>query len=64
MSENGAAVTERRRDALAATKRILTEGPAWSDADFWQRQGEITGPAFVPGTGARGRRHSRRGARR
>jgi enoyl-CoA hydratase len=32
--------------ALAATKRILTEGPSWSEAEFWQRQGEITGPVF------------------
>ena len=32
--------------ALAATKRILTEGPSWPEAEFWQRQGEITGPVF------------------
>jgi len=32
--------------ALAATKRILTEGPGWSAAEFWERQGEITGPVF------------------
>jgi enoyl-CoA hydratase len=33
--------------ALAATKRILTEGPSWSEADFWRLQGEITGPVFA-----------------
>ena len=32
--------------ALAATKRILTEGPGWSEAEFWRLQGEITGPVF------------------
>ena len=32
--------------ALAATKRILTEGPDWPEAEFWQRQGEISGPVF------------------
>jgi enoyl-CoA hydratase len=32
--------------ALAATKRILTESPGWPDAEFWERQGEITGPVF------------------
>jgi len=33
--------------ALAATKRILTEGPGWSESEFWHRQGEITGPVFA-----------------
>src|SRR4051794_32937212 len=32
--------------ALAATKRILVESADWSDAEFWQRQGEISGPVF------------------
>lgn len=32
--------------ALAATKRILTEGPTWPEAEFWHRQGEIIGPVF------------------
>jgi enoyl-CoA hydratase len=32
--------------ALAATKRILTEGADWSEAEFWHRQGEISGPVF------------------
>jgi enoyl-CoA hydratase len=29
--------------AVAATKRILTEGAAWPEAEFWPRQGEIAG---------------------
>jgi enoyl-CoA hydratase len=33
--------------ALAATKRILTEGPGWPEPEFWQRQGEISGPVFA-----------------
>jgi enoyl-CoA hydratase len=32
--------------ALAATKRILTEGTSWPEDEFWRRQGEITGPVF------------------
>jgi len=32
--------------ALAATKRILTDGPGWPEAEFWQRQAEITEPVF------------------
>ncbi len=32
--------------ALAATKRILAEGPDWSEAEFWQHQGEIAGPVL------------------
>lgn len=33
--------------ALAATKRILTEQWDWPESEFWQRQGEISGPVFV-----------------
>lgn len=33
--------------ALTATKRILTEAPAWAQEDFWRRQGEIAGPVFA-----------------
>jgi enoyl-CoA hydratase len=33
--------------ALAATKRILVESAGWSDEEFWQRQGEISGPVFA-----------------
>ena len=32
--------------ALAATKRILTESAGWPAAEFWTRQGEISGPVF------------------
>jgi enoyl-CoA hydratase len=33
--------------ALAATKRILTESPDWPDAEYFARQGEITGPVMT-----------------
>jgi enoyl-CoA hydratase len=33
--------------ALAATKRILGEQFGWDEADFWARQGEISGSVFV-----------------
>jgi enoyl-CoA hydratase len=33
--------------ALAATKRILNESVDWSEAEFWQRQGEIAGPVMM-----------------
>jgi enoyl-CoA hydratase len=33
--------------ALAATKRILVESADWSDAQFWEKQGEIAGPVFA-----------------
>ena len=32
--------------ALAATKTILERQWDWSDADFWAKQGEISGPVF------------------
>ena len=32
--------------ALAATKHILTAVSSWPAQEFWQRQGEITGPVF------------------
>ena len=32
--------------ALAATKRILNEAVDWPDAEFFARQGEISGPVF------------------
>jgi enoyl-CoA hydratase len=32
--------------ALMATKRILTESNGWPVEEFWQRQGEISGPVF------------------
>jgi enoyl-CoA hydratase len=32
--------------ALAATKRVMQERHAWPEEEFWDRQGEITGPVF------------------
>jgi enoyl-CoA hydratase/carnithine racemase len=32
--------------ALAATKRIMAESDDWADAEFFARQGEITGPVM------------------
>jgi enoyl-CoA hydratase len=32
--------------ALAATKKILAESADWPDAEFFERQGEISGPVF------------------
>jgi len=33
--------------AVAATKAILGEQWDWPEAEFWQRQGEISGPVLV-----------------
>ena len=33
--------------ALDASKRILVESAEWSEAEAWERQGEIAGPVFV-----------------
>ena len=33
--------------ALAATKRVMVERHGWPEDEFWQRQGEITGPVFT-----------------
>jgi enoyl-CoA hydratase len=33
--------------ALAATKRVMVERRGWPEEEFWQRQGEITGPVFT-----------------
>lgn len=33
--------------ALAATKAVLQQRHAWSEEEFWDRQGEITGPVFA-----------------
>jgi enoyl-CoA hydratase len=32
--------------ALAATKTVMQQRHDWSEAEFWDRQGEITGPVF------------------
>ena len=33
--------------AVAATKTILTQQWDWAEADFWHRQGEISGPVLI-----------------
>jgi enoyl-CoA hydratase len=33
--------------ALAASKRIIVEAPAWDPNEAWVKQGEIAGPVFV-----------------
>jgi len=33
--------------ALTATKAVLEQQFGWSEEEFWQRQGEITGPVFA-----------------
>ena len=33
--------------ALAATKRIMTESVDWPEAEFFSRQGEISGPVMA-----------------
>jgi enoyl-CoA hydratase len=33
--------------ALAATKQVMVERHTWPEEEFWQRQGEITGPVFT-----------------
>jgi enoyl-CoA hydratase len=32
--------------ALAATKAVMQQRHSWSEGEFWDRQGEITGPVF------------------
>jgi enoyl-CoA hydratase len=44
--ELAAQITPNAPLALAASKRVLVESVDWSEAEFWQRQGEITGPVF------------------
>ena len=41
-----AAIAKNGPLALAATKSILDQQWDWSDADFWERQGAISGPVF------------------
>ncbi len=33
--------------ALAATKQVLVQSADWTDAEFWQRQGELAGHVFA-----------------
>ena len=41
--------------ALDATKAILQQQFDWSEEEFWQRQGELSGPVFTSRGRARGR---------
>jgi enoyl-CoA hydratase len=41
------AVAKNAPLALAASKRIVVESPAWSEDEAWVKQGEIAGPVFV-----------------
>ena len=50
--------------ALDATKAILQQQFDWSEEEFWQRQGELSGPVFGSRTRARARSPSRRSATR
>ncbi|HWC85326.1 MAG TPA: crotonase/enoyl-CoA hydratase family protein [Solirubrobacteraceae bacterium] len=45
--ELGAAIAANAPLALAATKRILTEGADWTERESWSRQAEITAPVFA-----------------
>jgi enoyl-CoA hydratase/carnithine racemase len=33
--------------ALAASKKIVSQAPGWTEAEAWQRQDEIAGPVFT-----------------
>jgi enoyl-CoA hydratase len=33
--------------ALEATKAVLEQRHSWPEQEFWERQGEITGPVFA-----------------
>ena len=44
--ELAAAVAANGPLALEASKRILVEAQDWSEAEAWQKQGEIAGPVF------------------
>jgi enoyl-CoA hydratase len=45
--ELAASVARNGPLALDATKAILQQQFDWSDAEFWQRQGELSGPVFA-----------------
>lgn len=45
--ELAAAIARNGPLALDASKRILTAAPDWSEAEAWERQGEISGPVFA-----------------
>jgi enoyl-CoA hydratase len=45
--ELAAAISRNGPLALAATKEILKSQRDWSEAEFWTKQGEISGPVFA-----------------
>jgi enoyl-CoA hydratase len=45
--ELAAAIAKNGPLAVEATKRVLEEQFDWGEAEFWTRQGEITGPVFA-----------------
>jgi enoyl-CoA hydratase/carnithine racemase len=45
--ELGAAIARNGPLALDATKAILQQQFAWSEEEFWQRQGELSAPVFA-----------------
>jgi enoyl-CoA hydratase len=45
--ELAAAISRNGPLALIASKEVLNAQYDWSEADFWHKQGEITGPVFV-----------------
>jgi enoyl-CoA hydratase len=45
--ELAAAIAKNGPLALDATKAILQQQFDWSEEDFWQRQGELSGPVFA-----------------
>jgi enoyl-CoA hydratase len=45
--ELAAAIARNGPLALDATKAILQQQVDWSEAEFWQRQGELSGPVFT-----------------
>jgi enoyl-CoA hydratase len=45
--ELAAAIARNGPLAIDASKRILTSAQDWSEAEAWERQGEISGPVFA-----------------
>jgi enoyl-CoA hydratase len=45
--ELAAAIARNGPLAVDASKRILTSAQDWSEAEAWERQGEISGPVFA-----------------
>jgi enoyl-CoA hydratase len=45
--ELAGAIAKNAPLALTATKQVLEQQRGWDDKEFWDRQGEITGPVFT-----------------